>query len=368
MRVHFVLPQLLPYYGMEKAAALLLRALADRGHEVSASVVSGGLPPAVADMAVELLMVDRTRLRLGRTVRGLRRCLTSLPEDTVIVACGLWAAAPVAAALVGTGRSYVAWEHSVLPARLRGDRRVAFLFRVVGMPLLRPRQVVAVSAGVGRTVAARWPGVPTSVIANIVETADVPPPPARRATADERVQLLTAGAFRASRNYACAINALRHLPDRFVLRMAGDGPQAAHLRALVERAGLTGRVEFVGRVPSVAPLLAESHLLVNSSFAETFGFGLVEAAEAGVPVATVNAAAVDEMVPRYVPGTMAADISPRALARAIEEATARAPTEAEITRAWRCRVRDFSPRTVTDLWGAVLRTADGRVGVGRPAP
>jgi hypothetical protein len=72
MRVHFVLPQLLPYYGMEKAAALLLRALADRGHEVSASVVSGGLPPAVADMAVELLMVDRTRLRLGRTVRGLR--------------------------------------------------------------------------------------------------------------------------------------------------------------------------------------------------------------------------------------------------------------------------------------------------------
>src|SRR5689334_6541339 len=135
MRVHFVLPQLLPYYGMEKAAALLLQALADRGAEVSASVVSGGLPGTVADLDVERLAIGRAKLRLGRSVPALRRRLTSLPSDTLIVASGLWAAAPVAAALVGTDRSYVAWEHSVLPARLRDDRRVAFLFRAVGAPL-----------------------------------------------------------------------------------------------------------------------------------------------------------------------------------------------------------------------------------------
>ena len=118
-RVHFVLPQMTPYYGMEKAAALLMAALVERHWDVTATVLSGGIPEVAADLRVDALGIPRSPVRLVRAVPPLRRGLAHLPDDALIVACGLWAAAPVATALLATGRSYIAWEHSVLPLGCR---------------------------------------------------------------------------------------------------------------------------------------------------------------------------------------------------------------------------------------------------------
>lgn len=45
------------------------------------------------------------------------------------------------------------------------------------------------------------------------------------------------------------IEALAHLPDRFLLLLIGTGARLAELRALVARLGLQERVSFTGRVP-----------------------------------------------------------------------------------------------------------------------
>jgi len=356
-RVHFVLPQMTPYYGMEKAAALLMAALVERHWDVTATVLSGGIPRVAAGLRLDALEIPRSPVRLVRAVPPLRRGLAHLPDDALIVACGLWAAAPVATALVATGRSYIAWEHSVLAPRLQIDKRVAVLLRLVDTPGLRPARVVAVSEGVRRAVASRWPGVPASVVPNIIEVAPRPPVPAPRRGARQDVRLLTTGAFRPYKNYRCAVEAMSLLPDRYRLRMAGDGRQFGTIRSLVDRTGLTDRVELLGRLPAVAPLLADSHLLVHPSLSETFGFSLVEAAEAGLPVATLGAPAIDELVPGHVPGVMADGLAAADLATAIESAVGHAWDPGELAASWRRRRTAFSADSVAEKWHTVLRSA-----------
>ncbi len=355
-RVHFVLPQMLPFYGMEKAAALLMCALARRGWDVTATVLSGGIPPVVSDLQIEALDIPRSPVRLGRAVPALSRRLKILPTSAVIVASGLWGAVPTATALIGTGRSYIAWEHSVLPPRLHIDKRVALLLRIVDASPLRPAHVFAVSEGVRKAMSSRWPNVPASVIPNIVEVAASPPIPAPPHD-EQEVRLLTTGAFRPYKNYRCAVEAMRLLPDRYKLRMAGDGGQLGTLGLAVEHLGLADRVQFLGRLPSVAPLLADSHLLVHPSLSETFGFSLVEAADAGVPVVTLSAPAIDELVPCYVPGVMAEGLTSTALAMAVESAASHTWSTEQAAASWRRRRVDFSPAAVAAKWHVALRSA-----------
>ena len=130
--VHFVLPQLTPYYGMEKAATLLMTGLQRDGVDVSATVLSGEVPTAASSVPITSLGLPRRLTQLAEAVPALRRLLCSLPAGCRIVASGLWGSAPVGLALIGTSRSYTSWEHSVLPARLALDRRVAALHRLVG--------------------------------------------------------------------------------------------------------------------------------------------------------------------------------------------------------------------------------------------
>lgn len=348
MNIHFVLPQVVPTYGMEKAALELMEALAGFGAAVSSCTLSG--PPAPG--AGVSLEVEPGRFRLPRAVPQLRRHLSSLPPGTHIVASGLWAALPVGCALVGTGRSYLAWEHSVLPVRLQADRRVAGLFRAVGQRPVRPRAVVAVSSGVRRAVLAAWPNATVETIPNIVAAPALLPRP--RQSADGRATLVTTGALRPLKNTRAAIHALRHLPDSYLLKVAGDGPLADPLWAEVRELGLTERVRFLGRISDVAGLLDEADVLVHPSLAETFGFSLFEAANAGVPVAAFDVEAIDEIVPGYVPGALASEMTAESLAAAIRRLCEDGTNVEQNAAAWRRRRDDLSPATVAERWCTVL--------------
>jgi glycosyltransferase involved in cell wall biosynthesis len=348
VNIHFVLPQVVPTYGMEKAALELMAALTGIGATVSSCTLSG--PPAPGTGVS--LEVEPGRFRLPRAVPPLRRHLRSLPAGTHIVASGLWAALPVGCALVGTPRSYVAWEHSVLPVRLQSDRRVAGLFRALGHQPVRPRAVVAVSAGVRRAVLAAWPGADVETIPNIVVAPAVLPRP--RQSADERTTLVTTGALRPLTNNTAAIHALRHLPEEYVLKLAGDGPLADPLWAEVRDLGLAERVQFLGRISDVDALLEEADVLVHPSLAETFGFSLFEAANAGVPVAAFAVAAIDEIVPGYVPGALAGEQTAEALAEAIRRLRERGTDTAQTEAAWQRRRADLAPAVVAHRWCTAL--------------
>ncbi len=352
MRIHFVLPQLAPMYGMEKAALATIAALENAGCFVTSSVISGPVPDSLDPHRHVTLGVPRSALRLQRAVLPLRRHLSSLDPATSIVASGLWAAAPVAGALWATRRSYVAWEHSVLPARLKSDQRVARLFKVLSARALRPQAVIAVSAGVAQAVSNAWPSTPVDVVPNVVLTPrETPTLPMRPRNA---VRLATLGSLRPQKNTQAALDALALLPEQFVLTVAGDGPDAPALRARAAELGLEARVRFLGQVADVQALLAETDVLVHPSLAETFGLSLLEAANAGVPVAAFPVQAIDEIVPLYAPGRLAPATGPVALAEAVRELAAAAPSTKEIRDAWVRRRIQLSPEAVAAKWQSAL--------------
>lgn len=354
MRLHFVLPQLEPLYGMELAAALLMRGLQAHGVEVSASVVSRAVPASLDDLAIDTLSLGSRITRLMEAVPPLRRRLQSLPTDVQIVASGLWGTVPVGAALAGSGRSYIAWEHSLLPARLRIDRRVRMLARIARVSALRPRLVVAVSDGVARTVRQLVPG---QAVVTITNPMPLRPYVAPRDIVDRRaIRLLTTAAFRPYKNHSCALSALALLPENYHLTLAGDGEEGELLQAKARELGLESRATFLGRVPDVATLLAESDLLVHPSLAETFGFSLVEAAEAGLPVAALPVPALDELIPHLVPGALAAEPTPSGLADAVLRMTgAKRPTHADFEKAWHARCAALDPAEVSRQWVEALQ-------------
>ncbi|MER7442387.1 glycosyltransferase [Micromonospora avicenniae] len=353
MRLHFVLPQLEPFYGMERAAALLMRGLRARGVEVSATVLSREVPAGLDDLAIDSLGLGSRITRLMEAVPPLRRRLQALPSDSTIVASGLWGSVPVGAALTGSGRSFVAWEHSLLPERLRIDRRVRTLARITRLQPLRPRLVVAVSDGVAQTVRALVPGQPVVTITNPMPPSSFVAP--RDVFDPERIQLLTTAAFRPYKNHACALSALALLPPRYHLTLAGDGQERQMLEGMARDLGLTGRTTFLGRVPGVGDLLAGSDLLVHPSRAETFGFSLVEAAEAGLPVAALPVPALDELIPTHVPGALAADTTAAALADAVLRMTGpERPTRCDFEKAWQARSELLDPAEVSRQWVEAL--------------
>jgi glycosyltransferase involved in cell wall biosynthesis len=100
------------------------------------------------------------------------------------------------------------------------------------------------------------------------------------------------------------------------LRIAGDGPQAGELRALVAR--LRAPVELLGGVPreEAARLVAgAAAVVVPTRGTETFGFSALEAMGAGVPVVAARTGALPEIagpercVRRSDPAALAAELA-----------------------------------------------------------
>ena len=71
---------------------------------------------------------------------------------------------------------------------------------------------------------AAWPWADVATIPNIVAAPAVLPRPRR--SAGGHTTLVTTGALRPLKNNRTAIHALRHLPDSYVLKLAGDSPLA----------------------------------------------------------------------------------------------------------------------------------------------
>lgn len=72
------------------------------------------------------------------------------------------------------------------------------------------------------------------------------------------------------------------------LRLAGDGPENAALKAQTVALGLSDRIEFCGWVDNPADYLSSLDLFVLSSRVEPFGLVVTEAMAAGVPVVSFD--------------------------------------------------------------------------------
>jgi glycosyltransferase involved in cell wall biosynthesis len=102
------------------------------------------------------------------------------------------------------------------------------------------------------------------------------------------------------------------------LRVAGDGPRAAELRALAASLGIADRVALLGHREDIAALLEEADAFVLPSRSEAFPNSVVEAMAAGLPVVAGAVGGLPELVDSGRTGVLVPVDNPAAMAEALE--------------------------------------------------
>ena len=191
--------------------------------------------------------------------------------------------------LHGTDVTLVGQEPSFLPI-------TRFVIR-------RSDAVTAVSAFLrDETVRVFGVDCPIEVIPNFVDTRLFRPRHderlrARYAAPEEKL-LLHASNFRQVKNVPAVIEVFARVAARLPSRLLliGDGPELPLARELAERLGVGDRVQCLGQVEHVAPILAEGDLLLLPSRHESFGLAALEAMSCGTPVIATNRGGTAEFI------------------------------------------------------------------------
>jgi L-malate glycosyltransferase len=89
------------------------------------------------------------------------------------------------------------------------------------------------------------------------------------------------------------------------LIMVGDGPDRGVAQDEARALGVADRVQFLGRIDNVAPLLSNADLFLLPSETESFGLSALEALACGVPVVASSTGGIPEVVQEGITGAMA---------------------------------------------------------------
>lgn len=332
-------------------------ALRDAGVAVERRI---GIPGASAlstrSGARRVLDHARHAPRLARIAGRLAR---RLPEHDVVWLNGdrelVLAIAARAAHRAGGGGPGPAlvWHWHGPPLTLEADaaRSAAarWLTRLAGPSCAR---VVAISGFAAAQ--ARALGIPAERVRVVLNAAEVAPPsapagegaplPARRA--GQVILLVACAALRRHKGVHVAVEALGHLPARFVLWATGDpaDPAArayvAELQATAARARVAGRVQLLGARRDVHRVMAAADaVLVPSIWDEPFGLVAVEAQLLGIPVIASDRGALPELMGGGELGLVSRAGDPAALAAAVARVAADPGLRARLTEAARREAR-----------------------------
>ena len=99
------------------------------------------------------------------------------------------------------------------------------------------------------------------------------------------------------------------------LMMVGDGPDRPDAEAEARELGVAADIRFLGRLDTVAPLLAASDLFLLPSQTESFGLAALEAMACGAPVVAARAGGLPEVITDGVEGILEPPGSVEAMAR-----------------------------------------------------
>lgn len=319
---------------MERAALDLLSAI---GEGPALLVIAGpleGIPRSTVSHAL-----GKRPGWVGRmaAVPSIRRQVQEA-KWTVVVAVGIWSYIPTSIALVGLRHRVILWEHSLLPWRLRHDRPLALAAVALRILSFKCQLAICVSqATCSTTRPLVWPFARAIVIPNLLSTSNTPVQhgPSGRLSS----QLLGLGSLTRRKNWELAIRAMSFLPDAYTLSIAGDGPDRDRLVRLIRSLGLEKRVSLLGYVENGSTLLPNAAAMVHPSWAETFGFALVEAAEHGVPVVSLKMPVMSEVIPEYVPGALTTS-NARSFAQGVIAVASIGPEEFAAASLARSRVFD----------------------------
>jgi glycosyltransferase involved in cell wall biosynthesis len=173
----------------------------------------------------------------------------------------------------------------------------------------------------------RWrPAGRLHVLPNGVDVARFENARAREAVREElglpreALAVAVVGELTSRKNAALLLEAVPALLRRFPLLhvlLAGEGREREPLARRADELGIAPRVRFLGFRRDVPDLLAASDLLVHPARVEGFGYAVVEAMAAGLPVVATNASSLPELVDPGVTGLLVPPGDREALERAV---------------------------------------------------
>ena len=182
----------------------------------------------------------------------------------------------------------------------------------------RVAAAIAVSRSVHDSLRTAHPALPVFEVLNFGPLATAPVKPA-----PSGVPVIgTLGRLHHNKGVDIMLHALARLKARGVaaqLRIAGDGPEMAKLRALAAELDLGSDVDFAGWVKP-ADYLPSLDLFVLPSRVEPFGLVVAEAMAAGVPVVASHIDGPQEILSEGALGRLVPPQDAAALADAIETA------------------------------------------------
>jgi glycosyltransferase involved in cell wall biosynthesis len=158
--------------------------------------------------------------------------------------------------------------------------------------------------------------------------------------ADDATDVVYVGEFRHIKGADLLIDAVARLRadgKAVTLTLAGDGEELAHLKAQIQRLGLTEAVRFIGHVKARYGF-SKGRLLVVPSRGDSMPYVVIEAAAAGIPMVAANVGGIPEIFAEHTDALFAPNIV-GAMADAIE--TALENPEAALARARSLRERIF---------------------------
>lgn len=165
----------------------------------------------------------------------------------------------------------------------------------------------------------------------------------RRGRGDE-IELLTVGRVVPVKGQQLLIEALAELVgqgEAVRLTIVGDGPALAGLRSLVERLGVSDRVDFAGAVgqEEIRSYYERADVFALPSFAEGIPVVLIEAMATGLPVVASRITGIPELVEEGASGLLVTPGRGDQLVRALASIIAATPERrAEMGTAARDRV------------------------------
>jgi glycosyltransferase involved in cell wall biosynthesis len=187
-----------------------------------------------------------------------------------------------------------------------------------------------------------------------------------RSSGTDSLTVLFVGTLVARKGVTILIEAVRLLRDVLPLNVVvvGDGPERPGLEREVARQGLSGLIEFTGRVPpdTLARAYSEASMFVLPAVVDargdTEGLGVVllEAMSYGVPVVASAAGGITDIVENEQTGLLVPPGNAQALAGAIRRLAEDARLRAQLGTAGQARFEaQFSWPAIVSRWDQVYR-------------
>lgn len=173
------------------------------------------------------------------------------------------------------------------------------------------------------------------------------------------------GALRPEKNPLRLLRAFAPLKDRAQLLLIGDGPERAALLEEAGRLSLGASLHMAGRRDDARDLIMQADILALSSDTEQMPFAVLEAMDAGLPVAATDVGDVRRMTASEN-GPFIVPPSDAALGRALQALVDDPALRARIGQANRTRVRSiYTLEGMVEAHGALIDRIISRQGTRR---